>query len=377
MGSFLALTSIYFSFNLLYSLKLFNLLVIVYYLILPIILVFIPLFYLYIESVTTPGFRFRKEHFLHFIPAVFILLLNLPYLATSDYERINYISHGFSNVAPSPVIRYLELIYIIAVYGVCNLQLFYYTWRSLKRFEEHKTYIANRFSYTESISLNWIRALVISFIAFVLINDFFFFTGMKSLAVTRIFYNFCMLAITLFVGYHGMIQTDLPLDDDLSDDIPIKEKAEPQPSDNNDIITQAVSLALPQPILAKYSSSPLTEIQKQLLISHLERLILEEKIYTNLKLSIDDVARRLDTNSKYISQILNENYKQNFFAFINFHRIEEAKNLINNDLNQKYSIMGIAEMAGFSSKSTFYEAFKQIAGCTPSEFRKKIISESS
>ena len=103
----------------------------------------------------------------------------------------------------------------------------------------------------------------------------------------------------------------------------------------------------------------------------LEKLMREAKIYTLNDLSIEQVARRLETNSKYISQILNEHYGKNFFTFINTYRVEEAQRLLVDDNARKYSITGIARMAGFSSKSSFNEAFRRIAGMTPSEYQEK------
>jgi AraC-like DNA-binding protein len=353
MGAFLTLTALYFGFNLLYSLRLFNILVNIYFLILPLILAFIPLFFLYIESLTTPGFRFRQVHGVHFLPAATVLVFNLPYLFAGGEERMAYISHGFGQTEATPMVHYLEGVYITAVYGICNIQLFYYTWRSLQLYDRHKSYIADRFSYTETISLGWIRALIFAFVAFFVINDLLFMVGMKNLAIYRLFYNLAMLAITLFAGYHGMIQNDLP------------SEADGRTSGQADEPTGGPEIPL------KYSGSSLSDNQKQMLIGKLQKLMLEEKIYTNQKLSTDDVARRLDTNSKYISQVLNEHFRQNFFTYINGYRIRETQRLMQDDPLQKYSIMGIAELAGFSSKSTFNEAFKQVTGTTPSEYRTR------
>ena len=122
---------------------------------------------------------------------------------------------------------------------------------------------------------------------------------------------------------------------------------------------------------SKYSGSSLSSEQKEILILKLEALVHDEKIYTLNDLSIEQVARRLETNSKYISQILNEHYGKNFFTFINTYRVEEAQRLLVDDNTRKYSIIGIARMAGFSSKSSFNEAFRRIAGMTPSEYLEK------
>jgi len=362
MGIFLSLTALLFGFNLLYSMHLFDLVVKVYFLVLPLILMFIPLFYLYVESVTTPGFLFQRRHGLHFLPAFGSLVINVPYLLATHQERYFYITHGFGHVHISGMIQYLEIVYVAAVYGGCILQLLFYGCQARRRYNRHKTYILDHFSDTENISVIWIRSISYAFGAFILLNFFLFFMGLEYMLYSRIFYNMCMLAFTLFAGYHGLMQIDLPVEVQ-------------KPFSAGETVTKDVVEETAQEVMLKlkYSGSSLSESQKQILTRKLEKLMREEKIYTIKNLSIDDVAIRLETNSKYISQLLNEKYQRNFFTYINTYRIEEAKHLMRTDPQQKYSIFGIAQMAGFSSKSTFNEAFKQLSGTTPSEFRKSVL----
>ncbi len=109
------------------------------------------------------------------------------------------------------------------------------------------------------------------------------------------------------------------------------------------------------------------EIAKEI-INKLERLMLEEKIFMNTDISQKEIAKRLNTNTTYLSRTINLKYNLNFSAYINLFRIEEAKKIILNDKNKTYSFEGIANTVGFSSKSAFYNAFKKFTGKTPSEF---------
>lgn len=71
-----------------------------------------------------------------------------------------------------------------------------------------------------------------------------------------------------------------------------------------------------------------------------------------------------------LSQIINERLKQNFVDFINTYRVEEAKRKLLAPHKSHYSVLAIAEEAGFNSKSSFNSVFKKHARMTPSEFRK-------
>jgi AraC-like DNA-binding protein len=49
-------------------------------------------------------------------------------------------------------------------------------------------------------------------------------------------------------------------------------------------------------------------------------------------------------------------------------RIDYAKEILINGEAEKLSMDGISNKAGFSSRSTFYTAFKSVTGSTPKEF---------
>ncbi len=104
------------------------------------------------------------------------------------------------------------------------------------------------------------------------------------------------------------------------------------------------------------------------IITNLERLMLEEKIFMNSNINQKEIAERLNTNTTYLSRTINLKYGLNFSNFLNRYRIEEAKNIIINDKNKTFSYEGVAKTVGFSSKSAFYNAFRKFTEKTPSEF---------
>jgi AraC-like DNA-binding protein len=185
-----------------------------------------------------------------------------------------------------------------------------------------------------------------------------------------------MLFTTLYIGYRGLIQIEINEIQLINTQREINRNAADEPSnlffsgedqlktDNRILIEQEK-----QDIAKKYIGSALTDTQKKLLLSKLDELMHSEKMFINDKLTLENVAIKLQTNTKYISQIINETYNKNFYNYINTFRVEEAKRLLALEENQKYSILGIAQSSGFVSKSAFNVAFKKQTGQTPSEFR--------
>lgn len=119
----------------------------------------------------------------------------------------------------------------------------------------------------------------------------------------------------------------------------------------------------------KYSTTPIqTETKNQFLIS-IQKVLEEDKIYSDPLISLDKMAKALRIPKHQLSRIINENYGFNFNDLINQYRINEVKQIFCNTKNGD-SIIDIAYTVGYNSKSTFNTAFKKFANMTPSEFIK-------
>ena len=94
------------------------------------------------------------------------------------------------------------------------------------------------------------------------------------------------------------------------------------------------------------------------------------KPYLTPSLTIEDLSTALSIPSWQVSQVINRAFGQNFFSFVNSHRVEEAKHRLSDPASNRLTILQILLDAGFNSKSTFNEAFRRHAGTTPREFRK-------
>lgn len=119
----------------------------------------------------------------------------------------------------------------------------------------------------------------------------------------------------------------------------------------------------------KYANSTLSERKKEVLFNLMEKLMIEEKIYRNSMLSIDELATMLNTNRSYLSQVINECSGQSYSTYINNYRIREAIELLS-DVDNIDSVKSIGYVTGFNSPSYFYTIFKEKIGVSPTVFRK-------
>ena len=127
----------------------------------------------------------------------------------------------------------------------------------------------------------------------------------------------------------------------------------------------------------KYSASSLSDKRKISIKKQLDKAIQRDRVYLQSDINIGRLAQRFNSNSKYLSQVIHENYGESFNDFINRRRVNEASRLLVDPAYSHISLEGIAGMVGFGSKSTFNAAFKKFTGVTPSFFMNaaKTISE--
>lgn len=85
-------------------------------------------------------------------------------------------------------------------------------------------------------------------------------------------------------------------------------------------------------------------------------------------LDLATLARRLGTNTHYLSRALNEGLGQSFSAFVNGLRVEAACRSLDGDGDG--DVLGIALEVGFGSKASFNRAFRLHTGTTPTAYRQ-------
>jgi AraC-like DNA-binding protein len=93
------------------------------------------------------------------------------------------------------------------------------------------------------------------------------------------------------------------------------------------------------------------------------------KIYLDTEISLEVLASKVKIPKHHLTQLLNERFKKNFYAFINEYRITEAIKRLK-DANSDENILSLAFDCGFNSKSSFNNYFKKLTGLTPSLYRK-------
>ncbi|WP_426479418.1 tetratricopeptide repeat protein [Chryseobacterium sp. CBSDS_008] len=99
-------------------------------------------------------------------------------------------------------------------------------------------------------------------------------------------------------------------------------------------------------------------------------------LYNNKGMSLSFLAGELNTNTKYLSYVINQHKSSDFKTYINRLRINYiVDKLINNEKYRQYKISILADECGFSSHSKFAAVFKAVTDYSPSAYIKYLDAE--
>lgn len=108
------------------------------------------------------------------------------------------------------------------------------------------------------------------------------------------------------------------------------------------------------------------------LITQLQQLLFQQKLYLQANLRLTDVAQQLQVPEYRVSRLIRSQFHaSNFNSFINTLRIEHAKSLLADPAKKHWPVLVIGLESGFASVGPFSRAFKAQTGDTPHEYRLK------
>ncbi len=99
----------------------------------------------------------------------------------------------------------------------------------------------------------------------------------------------------------------------------------------------------------------------------------EKKEFLIKNITMHEVAKKLNTNSSYLSKVINSYKNKNFTTYLNELRIQYAvQELTNNKELRLYTVEAIADSMGYNNGESFSSAFRKITGLYPSYFIKQL-----
>ena len=301
--------------------------------------------------------RFQKDWF-HFLPAVIQLIDLIPFYFTSSIEKeemlrqiqidasqVNLVGSGLIGAELHATIRLSLLVTYLAYVLICLIK-------------------SRRLLFKRNNGKALFRLLSLVIIVFVLgaftngivlVGSFSGNFPINPFAESELLFSSTLAAFLSLLFLQGYIFF-----------IPENTFTLPKPSNLKkfDYLKEKLS---EEPISNKSSSE--TDSKTELL-SKLELGMNVEHWYKINGLTVEECAKKLECEKYILSRLINGHYKMRFNDLINFHRVKFVKSEILQGSSKNITLEGLAEEAGFNSRTTFYNAFIKFEAVSPLEFLK-------
>jgi AraC-like DNA-binding protein len=319
-----------------------------------------PLFYFYVRSLLIDDHRLSKRDYLHFIPALIILINIFPYIFKGVDYKLAYASKVIENTAnfinfdylfiPAGINFIFRPIHVL-VYVAISIALIFKNRLNLKSNNMQQSLIYKWLLLLISISV----VLYLSFLVFTIIS---YMTLDYNLAVGQASY-------ILYLTIGGLIVLNFSL-----------------------LFFPNILYGLPQLDYAlkkqKKISNKIEEENKKesksFEISDEKLLLLKLKIdnylgsrpYLKTNFNLTVMSADTDIPVHHLSYYFNEQMNINFNTWKNDLKVNYVIELIKKGSYENLTLDALSKQAGFGSRSSFINAFKQKTGLTPSEYLQEI-----
>lgn len=225
------------------------------------------------------------------------------------------------------------------------IQASFYILASFLLLQKHGKRIEFFNSNHELVDLKWIKQIIYSLFAicvFIIVYNL-----IESEGNLNIVGNGLSLIIVLFLAYNTLTQKEIFLisEEELEKVLDGKDQGQ------------------------KNKQKLLSDKEIIALSDRVETLMKVKKPYLEGDLNLSKLAKLMRITPHHLSYLLNEGFNKNFFQYVNYYRVKEAKKLLLSEEYKNISIIGIAYDSGFNSKTAFNTVFKKQTGMTPSSYK--------
>jgi AraC-like DNA-binding protein len=291
-----------------------------------------PLFYFYVRAVTDRESRWTPVDALHGVPFVVGIAAYAIFFAWRWGPQ-------FGSGAIDSVIRAPWQVVLV----LTTVQTIVYVRRIRDSLSRHSDVVKSSYSTLDKVTLGWLRQrltiyAVIWASGIVMMGAVAFEPRALGVASQSVF---LLVALNTFAtGYRAMLEPIF-----FGPDAP----AGP---------------------VRRYERSNLTPENAAVLKARLLTLMEHDKPFLDPELTLPALAEVLGVQPAHLSRVINELLKQNFFEFINRYRVESARQRLAARSAMGEKLITVALECGFNSVSTFNRVFKDLAGRTPSDYRR-------
>lgn len=327
----------------------------------PLYLMLGPLFYFYVRSLLVDDYKLSKQDYLHFIPAVIILINVLPYIFKGFDYKLAYAITVMEN--PANLVNF-DYLFISPSWNFLlrPLHALFYVILSVVLIYKNKLNLSEN-NNQSGLIFKWLWMLI--GVALVLYFSFFLFSivgfitkdynttsiqayyVLLATAVSLVVLNFSLLFFPNIL--YGLPQLDYQLSSFKKVSKMEEETAEKRLSKTFEI----------------------SEDKLQLLNNKIDNY-LDSLPYLKANFNLTMMSSDTDIPVHHLSYYFNEYMKTNFNTWKNDLKIDHVLELMKDGTYENLTLDALSKKAGFGSRSSFINSFKTKTGLTPSEYLQNL-----
>ena len=323
-----------------------------------------PFAYFYVRSILRDNVKLTKTDFLHFLPFVIIFIGAIPFLFSSwEYKcfiaqkivdgtfmgskyNINFIVPKVINQLIRPPFALFYLVLIFRNF-LKNKNVF----TSLSQAKVTKFWLVLFFLFFCFMVFFYIIVQLAFYLKIkFLFDNLWVYYLLNSIAFVYLAFNFSLILFPQIL--YGLPNPKTTTSILLESSVASLENSVPISTNKKSIFNPLIS--------EEYKK----EIELKINKWRTEQRFLESDA------SILTLASLSGIPIHHISYYFNTFLKIKYTDWCNTLRIEYAKEQIDSGFNKNITLLAISELSGFSSQSTFIRSFKNVVGCTPSDYIK-------
>ena len=323
----------------------------------PLLILVGPVLYFYVRGLLRDDYRLSNLDWLHFVPAFLLFINIMPHLFSSFEDKLEYATRvlqsaseilNYKNIFIPAEVKFLFRPFIGLFYIILCIRLIVLKFRDERPSNKQSKLI---FRWTSFLIFN----TLLVYISFLVFTIFSYQTNDYKIAEAKGFYF-------LISSLIGLVLLNISL-----------------------LFFPNILYGLPQlDYIISAKRSILNEETKELIkknarsfeISTEKLNLLQDKIeqycltqpYLNPDFSLSIMAADIDIPIHHISYYFNEHLGINFNTWKNDLKIDHVVYLIRKGSGEILTLDALAKQAGFGSRSSFFNSFKQKLGVTPSEY---------
>ena len=324
-----------------------------------------PLLFFYVRGTILDKEGLTWKDSIHFLPFGLHLIGITPYLFSSFEYKKNIASQILRNIDSMKTMD-LNIFYTVPQSFIIRSTLFLayvlyligLVWQSRSSSNKNKSIPSEQFSITYRWLFFLLFVLLFLIVNFLLVTINYLTESSNQVFIhSKIIHNFagvCYLIMSFSLLLFPQVLYGIPISKKIS-----RFKKIVSPESKIEELEEINQLS--------DNENPFSELSEMI-----KEYLKEEKPFLNPDFSISDISLALNAPQHHVAYCINNVLKIRFTKLKSELRIAHAKELLLKGKHFDYTINGIGQSSGFTTRSNFYNAFKLETGLTPTEFLNQI-----